>query len=119
MEHKHAEQQAEGKSASLISFGQSMVESFRMQTGFMDNMLSVFPPRPERLLCPGPKRCQAVRTESAVREEVNKVSCLQLGRWGERPRSQDFSFMKGVIDIKPHNCVISEAFGAGFRHLYF
>lgn len=61
--------------------------SFRMQTGFMDNMLSVFPPRPERLLCPGPKRCQAVSTESAVREGVNKVSCLQLGRWGERGQS--------------------------------
>lgn len=51
-----------------------------MQTGFMDNMLSMFPPRPERLPCLGPKRCQAVSTGSAVREGVNKVSCLHLGR---------------------------------------
>lgn len=55
-------------------------ESFRMQTGFMDNMLSMFPPRPERLPCPGPKGCQAISTECEVREGVNKVSCLQLGR---------------------------------------
>lgn len=63
-----------------------------MQTGFMDNMLSVFPPGPERLLCPGPKRCQAVSTESAVREGVNKVSCLHLGRWGEKAKVSGFFF---------------------------
>jgi len=86
-----------------------------MQTGFMDNMLSMFPLRLERFPCPGAAGCQTICAESAVREGVNKISCLQLGRWGEKAKISGFSSMKRNTDIKLLNSVLSEALIAGFR----
>lgn len=51
-------------------------ESLTVHAGFMDNLLSVFPPRPEGLLHTGPKRCQAISTKHVDIEGVNEGSCL-------------------------------------------
>lgn len=90
-------------------------ESFRMQTGFMDNMLSMFPPRPESLPCPGPKRCQVLVQRVQPEKGWTKFPVFGLVERGKRQGSHFFSSIKRITDTKLCNCISSEASGASFR----
>lgn len=72
-------------------------ESFTMHAGFMDNLLSVFPPRPGGLLHTGPKRCQTISIKHVVIERVNQVSCLLPQRGGKGKDLRIFLLCKELL----------------------
>lgn len=115
MEHKHAEQQTERKSVSLISFGWSVVESHLGCRQVLWITRCLFPPRPERFPCPGEKDTKLLVQRRQSEKGWAKFPVTILGSVGKMQRSLDFSPMKIIIDNKLPKCESWEVLGASFR----